>query len=117
MSVATVGTTTMTGVVLLKATDNNPCIEQQRRRPLSIREAHFRAMVENAKQSTWRENLEIAAMAQEQNMGQGDRRVISSFWEKIDYKSQQILRRDREFWQQKKESQDKEMIFATTTIW
>ena len=107
----------MTGVVLLKATDNNRCSEPQRRRPLSIQEAHFRAMVENAKESTWRENLEIAAMAQEQNMGQGDRRATSSFWKKIDYKSQQILRQDKEFWQQKKESQDKEKLFATTTIW
>ncbi len=117
MAVATVGTTTMTGMVLLKATDKNPFSGQ--RRPLSTQEAHFRAMVEEAKESTWRENIEIVAMAQEHSMmmSEGDQRRVSSFMKKIDDRGQQILHRDKEFWQQQKDSEEQEKLFATTTVW
>ena len=119
MAVATVGTTTMTGMVLLKATDNNPYVQDQR--PLSTREAHFRAMVEDAQESTWRENLRIAAIAQEQNMWmRGDKRDqgdVNSFVKRIHARSQEILREDNEFWRQKKEYESQQTLFATTTIW
>lgn len=119
MAVATVGTTTMTGVVVMKATDRNPYVEQ--RRPLSTREAHFRAMVEDAKESSWRENLETAAMAQEQSMmthgNNADPVALSRFLTKIDARSRKLLSEDQEYWQQKKEHENREKAFATTTIW
>ena len=119
MAVATVGTTTMTGMVVMKAVDKNPYVQE--RRPLSQREAHFRAMVENARDSTWRENLENAAMAQEQSMmielGKGDQRKVSNFVKNINDRSQVILQQDREYWRQKKEHENREKLFSTTKIW
>ena len=119
MAVATVGTTTMTGFVLMKATEKTSSVQQ--RRPLSTREAHFRAMIEDAQESTWRENLENAAMAQEHTMMvngvKGDQAVASSFLKKIDARSRKILRQDQEFWKQKKEFEKQKEVFATTTIW
>jgi hypothetical protein len=122
MAIATVGTTTMTGVVFLKATDkNNAYVEQ--RRPLSTREAHFRAMVENAQESTWRENLQNVAMAQEQSMmvqgtaGKGDQRQLSKFVTKLNARGREILHQDQEYWRQKKEYEDQQKLFTTTTVW
>lgn len=109
----------MTGFVVMKATDNDPYVEQ--RRPLSTREAHFRAMLEDAKESTWRDNLETAAMAQEQIMmahgSNADPVAVSRFLTKIEARSRKLLREDQEYWQQKKEYENREKDFATTTIW
>ena len=119
MAIATVGTTTMTGVVLLKATENNQYVQNQR--PLSTSEAHFRAMVEDAQESTWKENFRIVALAQEQNMGIGggnkDQREVANFLKRIDARSQEILREDQEFWRQKKEYENQQAVFATTAMW
>ena len=119
MAVATVGTTTMTGVFLLKATSSSPYMQE--RRPLTTKEAHFRAMLENAKESTWRENLETAAMAQSQNMmmnwGEADQVEVSKFVNKINARTEELLQQDREYWQKKEEYEKQQSIFATTTIW
>ena len=118
MAIATVGTTTMTGVAILKATSNNSFVEEHR--PLTMQEAHFRAMLENAKDSTWRENLATAAMAQEQSMthgGREDQGKVSRFMKKINAHGRQILHQDQEYWQQKKEYESQQKVFATTTIW
>ena len=116
MAVATVATTTMTGMIILKATDNNTYVQE--RRPLTTREAHFRAMIEDAKESSWRENLKNAAMAQEQNMNiHGNQSEISNFVDKINARSREILNRDQEYWRQKKEQENEQKLFATTTMW
>lgn len=119
MAFATVGTTTAMGVVVLNATTKNAYVQE--RRPLTTQEAHFRAMIDNAKDSTWRENLETAAMAQEQSMmmqgGEGKQAGFSNFVKKINARSRKILHQDQEYWQQKKELENQENIFATTTIW
>jgi len=116
MAVATVATTTMTGMIILKATDNNTYVQE--RRPLTTREAHFRAMIEDAKESSWRENLKNAAMAQEQNMNiHGNQSEISNFVDKINTRSREILNRDQEYWRQKKEHENEQKLFATTTMW
>jgi len=116
MAVATVATTTMTGMIILKATDNNTHVQE--RRPLTTREAHFRAMIEDAKESSWRENLKNAAMAQEQNMNiHGNQSEVSNFVDKINARSREILNRDQEYWRQKKEHENEQKLFATTTMW
>ena len=116
MAVATVATTTMTGMIILKATDNNTYVQE--RRPLTTREAHFRAMIEDAKESSWRENLKNAAMAQEQNMNiHGNQSEVSNFVDKINARSREILNRDQEYWRQKKEQENEQKLFATTTMW
>lgn len=120
MAVATVGTTTMTGVVLLKVTDNNPYVQEERR-PLSTREAHFRAMVENAQESSWRANLQNVAMAQEQRMmmigGKGDQGQVSKFVAKLNARGREILHQDQEYWRQNKEYEDQQKLFTTTKVW
>merc|ERR1740130_937877 len=76
MSAATVGTTTMVGVVLLNTIVDVPIGDHQNShyRQLTIQEANLQAMIENAQQSTWRENLQNASLAQENSMMQ-QRRV------------------------------------------
>ena len=109
----------MTGMVMLKATSSSPYVQEPR--PLTTKEAHFRAMLEDAKESTWRQNLETAAMAQGQTMmmdgGEGNTIEVSNFVNKINARTREILQQDQEYWMQKEEFEKQQNLFSTTTIW
>mmetsp|Transcript_12531 Transcript_12531/g.29363 ORF Transcript_12531/g.29363 Transcript_12531/m.29363 type:complete len:144 (-) Transcript_12531:216-647(-) len=125
MAAVTVGTTTMAGVALMAVTNyshsNSHGSGTQARRPLTPQEAHFRAMVEHAQQSTWRERWDTVAMAQEQVLRQGtsetNEKAASEFVQTNHARSKELLRRDREYWRQREESEKEKELFETTTIW
>jgi hypothetical protein len=82
-----------------------------RRRVMSQEEARVRAMIEHAKESDWKENLDNAVQAQEHFMlpgrsGGGQ----PKFADKIDDRSQEMIREDRK--QQRLQEQK-----ATTRYW
>jgi len=123
MAAATVGTTTMTGMVLLNVTNNsnnNPNAVHQRR-PLTMQEAHFRAMIDSAQESTWQEKWETAAMAQEQLMMPENKGInqqkISKFVQKINARSKKLMQQDQDYWSQRQEFEKEQTLFATTTMW
>jgi len=124
MAVATVGTTTMVGVVLLNTIVVAPISDQTSHyRQLTIREARFQAMIENAQQSTWRENLQNASLAQENLMKQ--RRVgnqhqggeASTFMNKIHGRGKEIIRQNQEYLRRRKELENENEQWSTTKIW
>lgn len=62
---------------------------------LTWEQARLRAMIENAKQSSWRENLDNATLAQERFMLPGrDHGEVPAFVRKIDERSEELLRQD-----------------------
>ena len=67
----------------------------KRKKPISVDEARLRAMIENAKNSTWKENLDNAAAAHTNFMLPGRNNEIPQFMANIEKKSQEILKEDR----------------------
>ena len=63
---------------------------------MSLDEARLIAMLENAKESSWRENLENAVGAQEQFMLPGRQRKEPEFMDRIERRSIEILRNQHE---------------------
>ena len=121
MAAATVGTTTVVGLALLECTSQtNDLRSAHPQRPLTVQEAHFRAMIEDARESTWKEKWDTVAMAQEQLMVPGSRRnpeKAAEFVEKINARSKEIVERDQEQWRQRKEFENEQNRFATTIVW
>ena len=87
-----------------------------------MQEAHFRAMIENAQESTWQEKWETAAMAQEQlmmtpgNKGSNEQK-ISRFVQKINARSKKLVQQDQDYWSRRQEFEKEQTLFATTTMW
>jgi hypothetical protein len=79
-------------------------------RSISHEEARLRAMVENAQQSSFQENLENAVQAQEQFMLPGRSRERPEFIEKINRRADEIMKEQE---QQKKLARKG----STTTFW
>jgi hypothetical protein len=76
---------------------------------MSQDEARLRAMIEHAKESNWKENLDNAVQAQEHFMLPGRSGAQPKFADKIDDRSQEMIREDR-----KQRLQEKK---ATTRFW
>ena len=76
---------------------------------LSQEEARLRAMIEHAKESNWKENLDNAVQAQEYFMLPGRSAGQPKFADEIDDRSQEMVRQDR-----KQRLQEKK---ATTRFW
>jgi hypothetical protein len=68
-----------------------------KRQPMSIEEARLRAMIENAKDSTWRENLDNAVSAHNNFMlpGRGNQ-MEPEFLRNIDERSTRILKENQD---------------------
>mmetsp|Transcript_20831 Transcript_20831/g.23876 ORF Transcript_20831/g.23876 Transcript_20831/m.23876 type:complete len:149 (+) Transcript_20831:227-673(+) len=129
MSVATVGTTTMVGVVLLNTVVKiDPISDHSHYRQLTIQEANFQAMLEIARQSTFREKLQNASFATENLMMQ--RRVehyqhhqeggggeASTFMNRIHGRGKEILRQNQEYLRQRTELEHEKEQWSTTKIW
>lgn len=76
-------------------------------------EAMVRAMIQNAQSSTWQENLENAAMAQERFVlpGRGHSATQEEFLQDIKQKSHAMMRENEA---KKKEREEQVEIFSTT---
>lgn len=70
---------------------NGPGQDQRAR---TIKEAQLQAMIENAHNSTWQENLDNAMQAQKRFMLPNRRHSEPAFLKKIDERSREILREE-----------------------
>ena len=86
------------GVVLFRIIDGGNESDYKRNpdQKMSLGEARLIAMLENAKESSWQENVENAIDAQEQFMLPGRNRKEPKFMDKIEQRSMQILRNQHE---------------------
>jgi len=88
--------------------------------PMGPEEARVRAMVEHAQASSWEENLQTAARAQERFMlpGRFGREESSEFVRKIDRRAERIMINDRRRRQEEEErqKQEKQSSKEATTI-
>lgn len=62
----------------------------------SPQEAQLKAMIENAKKSSWKENLQNAADAQERFMLPGRSNEVPEYVKRIDERREEILREEKE---------------------
>jgi hypothetical protein len=86
------------GVVLFRIIDdgNDSDYKRDSKQKMSLDEARLIAMLENAKESSWRENVETAVDAQERFMLPGRQRTEPKFMNKIEQRSIEILQNQHE---------------------
>jgi hypothetical protein len=98
MAMALIGGSTFVGVVLFRIIDdgNDSDYKRDSKQKMSLDEARLIAMLENAKESSWRENVETAVDAQERFMLPGRQRIESKFMNKIEQRSIEILQNQHE---------------------
>jgi hypothetical protein len=90
------------------------------KRPLTLEQARLRAMIENAKSSTWQENLNNALVAQEKFMLGNERGEKNpKFMKEIDQRSHQLMEEQQEKIQQemKDNQEDPKRRQTTTKFW
>jgi len=93
-TLALVGASTGVGVALLKVIDNgDDPYKRDPKEKMSMEEARFIAMVKDAKESSWQENLENAASAQDRFMLPGRQRDSPKFMTEIDRRSMKIMKK------------------------
>lgn len=94
MTMGLLGGSTLVGVVLFRIIDGGNDNDYKRNpdQKMSVGEARLIAMLENAKESSWQENVENAIDAQEQFMLPGRNRKEPKFMDKIEERSMEILR-------------------------
>lgn len=92
LTAAILGGSIVSGVVAFKILDDGEDYKRDPKQKMSMEEARLIAMLENAKQSSWKENLENAVDAQEQFMLPGRQRDVPDFMSRIDERSQEILK-------------------------
>lgn len=73
-------------------------------RARTIKEAQLQAMIENAHNSTWQENLDNAMQAQKRFMLPNRRHSEPAFLRKIDERSREILREEEQKTREEKEA-------------
>lgn len=84
--------------------------------PLTIEQARLRAMIENAQQSTWQQNLDNALVAQEKFMLGNERgEKAPAFMKKIEARSQELMQEAEQQRQLEMEKEKKRKV--TTKIW
>ena len=114
VTAGTVGGFTVVGLLtwnmldFLAGPQPQPSKEKQ---PMSLEEARLRAMIENAQTSSWQENLDNAASAQEHFMLPGRSHPTPDFMTKIDQRSLEIMKEQHEALEREKKRK------ATTRIW
>ncbi|KAL3942495.1 MAG: hypothetical protein SGBAC_003307 [Bacillariaceae sp.] len=92
LTAAILGGSIFAGVVAFKILDDGDDYKRDPKEKMSMEEARLIAMLENAKQSSWQENLENAVDAQEQFMLPGRQHDAPDFMSRIDERSQEILK-------------------------
>ena len=115
VTAATVGGFTLVGLVCWNVVDffegPSPKDNTTQKQPMTLEEARLRAMIENAQTSTWQENLDNAASAQEHFMLPGRSHPTPDFMTKIDQRSLEILKEQHEALELEKKRK------PTTRIW
>lgn len=93
LTTALLGGTTIVGIVLFKIIDDDDAAYMRDpKQKMSIEEAQLIAMLENAKDSSWQDNLENAVSAHEQFMLPGRNRDTPKFMDQIDRRSLEIMK-------------------------
>ncbi|KAG7374795.1 hypothetical protein IV203_013890 [Nitzschia inconspicua] len=84
--------------------------------PMSIEQARLRAMIENAQQSSWQQNLDNALVAQEKFLLGNERGEKSpEFMKKIEARSKELMEQAEQ--QQRLEIEREKKRKLTTKIW
>ena len=119
VTVATVGGFTFVGLLCWNVLEflEGPQQQQQQQQsskpqPMTLEEARLRAMIENAQTSSWQENLDNAASAQEHFMLPGRSHPTPDFMTKIDQRSLEIMKEQHEALEREKKRKP-----TTTRIW
>jgi hypothetical protein len=113
----TVGGSAFAGWTLLTIIENRQQNEShieahiEARKTMSHEQARLRAMIENAKESTWQENLENAAKAQANFMLPGRSKEVPDFMANIEQRSMDIMKKQQEEMEREKKRK------ITTRIW
>jgi len=117
LTMALLGGSTLAGLVLFKIIDGGHDYDYKRnpKQKMSLDEARVIAMLENAKESSWQENIENAVDAQEQFMLPGRRREEPKFMDKIELRSMEILRNQHDKLDEEEKRKREES--TTTTYW
>jgi hypothetical protein len=117
VTAGTVGVFTTAGLIswqvmeLLEASPDDA--DAKKKNKMSLEEAKLRAMIENAQTaSSWQENLDNAASAQQQFMLPGRPHPTPNFMMEIDKRSLEILKEQHE-----KLDREKKRKPTTTRIW
>jgi hypothetical protein len=111
LTIALLGGTTFAGIALLKLLDDDTRYMRDPKEKMSFEEARLIAMLENAKESSWQQNLENAVDAHEKFMLPNSKPDVPDFMNKIDQRSKQILE------DQHKKIEMKKMRKETTKFW
>jgi hypothetical protein len=93
LTLALLGGSTLAGVVAFKIVDDGESYTRDSKEKMSWEEARLIAMLENAQESSWHQNLENAVDAQEQFMLPNAQREVPDFMSKIDHRSKEILKK------------------------
>jgi hypothetical protein len=120
MTLALMGGSTLVGVFLFRIIDggNDNDYKRNPKQKMSLDEARLIAMLENAKESSWRENVENAIDAQEQFMLPGRGRKEPKFMDSIEERSVEILRNHHEkIDEEERERREEEEEENTTSFW
>jgi hypothetical protein len=84
---------------------------------MTLEQARLRAMIENAQQSTWQENLDNALVAQEKFMLGSERgEKAPEFMKKIEARSQELMQQQAEQ-QRQRDLEHEEKRDVTTRMW
>ena len=119
MAMALLGGSTVVGVVLFRIIDDGHESHYKRNpsQKMSLDEARLIAMLENAKESSWQENVETAVDAQERFMLPGRQRTESQFMNKIERRSVEILQNQHEKLDEEERIKTEKEENNTTSFW
>ncbi len=120
MTMGLLGGSTLVGVVLFRIIDGGNESDYKRNpdQKMLLGEARLIAMLENAKESSWQENVENAIDAQEQFMLPGRNRKEPKFMDKIERRSMEILHNQHEKLDEEESiKRKKEEEEGTTNFW
>ena len=120
MTMALISGSALVGVVLFQIIDggNDNDYKRDSKQKMSLDEARLIAMLENAKESSWRENVSNAIDAQEQFMLPGRNRKEPKFMDRIEQRSMEILRNQHEkIDEEERRRKEKEEEEGTTSFW
>eukprot|EP00980_Cylindrotheca_fusiformis_P003239 scaffold735_cov116-Cylindrotheca_fusiformis.AAC.9 len=112
LTMALLGGSTLAGIVAFKIVDDGEAYRRDPSEKMTMEEARLIAMLENAKESNWRQNLENAVDAQEQFMLPNAKREVPDFMSQIDNRSREILKN-----QHSKIDQERGKKPSTTKYW
>jgi hypothetical protein len=114
LATATIGGFAFAGWLLLTIVESGrheAPIPGAKKKPMTLEEARLRAMIENAKESSWEQNLDNAVQAQEQFMLPGRPHETPHYMTKIETRSKEIMKQQQEEMEREKKRK------VTTRFW